>query len=66
MSIAAKMYINRFVPFVKDLLRKNQNGFRRECSTSNQILCERRSKPFNRDLAIKVFNSKEMDKVLKS
>ena len=60
MSIAAKLYnkmiLNRIVPFVEPLLRKNQNGFRRGRSTLSQILCLRRlieeSKLSNRDLAL--------------
>ena len=60
MSIAAKIYnkmiLNRIVPFVDPLLRKNQNGFRRGRSTLSQILCLRRiieeCKLSNRDLAL--------------
>ena len=59
MSIAAKLYnkmiLNRLVPFVEPLLRKNQNGFRRGRSTLSQILCLRRiieeCNLSNRDLA---------------
>ena len=43
MSIAAKIYnkmiLNRVLPFVEPLLRKNQNGFRCGSSTLSQILC---------------------------
>ena len=46
MSIAAKIYnkliLNRLIPFVEPILRKNQNGFRRGRSTLSQILCLRR------------------------
>ena len=46
MSIAAKIYnkmiLNRLVPFIDPILRKNQNGFRRGRSTLSQILCLRR------------------------
>ena len=46
MSIAAKIYnkllLNRLIPFVGPILRKNQNGFRRGRSTLSQILCLRR------------------------
>ena len=60
MSIAAKLYnkmlLNRIVPYVEPLLRKNQNGFRRGRSTLSQILCLRRlieeSHASNRDLAL--------------
>ena len=77
MSIAAKLYnkmiLNRIVPFVEPLLRKNQNGFRRGRSTLSQILCLRRiieeSKLSNRDLALvfvdfsKAFDSVDRDKM---
>ena len=77
MSIAAKLYnkmiLNRLVPFVEPLLRKNQNGFRRGRSTLSQILCLRRlieeSKLSNRDLALvfvdfsKAFDSVDRDKM---
>ena len=46
MSIAAKIYnkllLNRLIPVVEPILRKNQNGFRRGRSTLSQILCLRR------------------------
>ena len=46
MPIAAKIYnkflLNRLIPFVGPILRKNQNGFRRGNSTLSQILCLRR------------------------
>ena len=46
MPIAAKIYnkllLNRLIPFVGPILRKNQNGFRRGRSTLSQILCLRR------------------------
>ena len=46
MTIAAKLYktmiLNRLVPFVEPLLRKNQNGFRRVHTTLSQILCLQR------------------------
>ena len=42
-SIAAKIYnkliLNRLIPFVGPILRKNQNGFRRGRTTLSQILC---------------------------
>ena len=60
MSIAAKIYnkmiLNRVIPFIEPLLRKNQNGFRRGCSTFSQILCLYRiileCKLSNRDLTL--------------
>ena len=46
MSIAAKIYnkllLNRRIPSVELILRRNQNGFRRGRSTLSQILCLRR------------------------
>ena len=46
MSISAKIYnkllLNRLIPFVGPILRKNQNGFRHGRSTLSQILCLRR------------------------
>ena len=46
MSIAAKIFnkllLNRLIPFVGPILRKNQNGFTRGRSTLSQILCLRR------------------------
>ena len=43
MPISAKIYnkllLNRLIPFVGPILRKNQNGFRRGRSTLSQILC---------------------------
>ena len=60
MLIAAKLYnkmlLNRIVPHIEPLLRKNQNGFRRGRSTLSQILCLRRlievSHASNKDLAL--------------
>ena len=75
MAIAAKLYnkmiLNRIVPFVEPLLRKNQNGFRRGRSTLSQILCLRRiieeSKLSNRDLALVFVDfSKAFDSVDRS
>ena len=75
MAIAAKLYnkmiLNRLVPFVEPLLRKNQNGFRRGRSTLSQILCLRRiieeSKLSNRDLALVFVDfSKAFDSVDRS
>ena len=77
MPIAAKIYnkmiLNRVVPFVEPLLRKNQNGFRRGRSTLSQILCLRRiieeCKLSNRDLALvfvdfsKAFDSIDRNKM---
>ena len=77
MSIAAKIYnkmiLNRLVPHVEPLLRKNQNGFRRGRSTLSQILCLRRiieeCKLSNRDLALvfvdfsKAFDSIDRNKI---
>ena len=77
MPIAAKLYnkmiLNRLVPHVEPILRKNQNGFRRGRSTLSQILCLRRlieeSQAFNRDLALffvdfsKAFDSVDRDKM---
>ena len=77
MSIAAKIYnkiiLNRLVPFIDPLLRKNQNGFRRGRSTLSQILSLRRiieeCKLSNRDLALvfvdfsKAFDSVDRDKM---
>ena len=77
MSIAAKIYnkmiLNRLVPFVDPLLRKNQNGFRRGRSTLSQILSLRRiieeCKLSNRDLALvfvdfsKAFDSVDRDRM---
>jgi hypothetical protein len=59
-SIAAKIYnkliLNRLIPFVGPILRKNQNGFRRGRTTLSQILCLRRlieeSSLNNLDLAL--------------
>ena len=76
MAIAAKLYnkmiLNRLVPFVGPLLRKNQNGFRRGRTTLSQILCLRRlleeSQASNRDLALvfvdfsKAFDSVDREK----
>ena len=46
MAISAKIYnkllLNRLIPFVGPILRKNQNGFRHGRSTLSQILCLRR------------------------
>ena len=46
MAISAKIYnkllLNRLIPFVGPLLRKNQNRFRHGRSTLSQILCLRR------------------------
>ena len=46
MPISAKIYnkllLNRLIPFVGPILRKNQNGFRHGRSTLSQILCLRR------------------------
>ena len=46
MAISAKIYnkllLNRLIPFVGPILRKNQNGFRHARSTLSQILCLRR------------------------
>ena len=77
MSIAAKIYnkmiLNRLVPFIDPILRKNQNGFRRGRSTLSQILCLRRiieeCKLSNRDLALvfvdfsKAFDSVDRNKM---
>jgi len=77
MAIAAKIYnkmiLNRLVPFVGPLLRKNQNGFRRGRTTLSQILCLRRileeSQATNRDLALvfvdfsKAFDSVDREKM---
>ena len=72
MAIAAKLYnkiiLNRLVPFIEPLLRKNQNSLRRGRSTLSQILCLRRiieeSKLSNRDLALVFFDfSKAFDSV---
>ena len=45
-SIAAKIYntlqLNRIEPKIDNILRKNQNGFRRNRSTTSQILTIRR------------------------
>ena len=45
-SIAAKVYNaqlrNRLEPKINNILRKNQNGFRRNSSTTSQILIKRR------------------------
>ena len=45
-AISAKIYnkllLNRLIPFVGPILRKNQNGFRHGRSTLSQILCLRR------------------------
>ena len=77
MAIAAKLYnkmiLNRLVPFVGPLLRKNQNGFRRGRTTLSQILCLRRlleeAQASNRDLALvfvdfsKAFDSVDREKM---
>ena len=77
MAIAAKLYnkmiLNRLVPFVGPLLRKNQNGFRRGGTTLSQILCLRRlleeAQASNRDLALvfvdfsKAFDSVDREKM---
>ena len=77
MAIAAKIYnkmiLNRLVPFVGPLLRKNQNGFRRGRTTLSQILCLRRileeSQATDRDLALvfvdfsKAFDSVDREKM---
>ena len=72
MSIAAKIYnkliLNRLIPFVEPILRKNQNGFRRGRSTLSQILCLRRlieeSNASKLDLALVFVDfSKAFDKV---
>ena len=77
MPIAAKLYnkmlLNRIVPHIEPLLRKNQNGFRRGRSTLSQILCLRRlieeSQAFNKDLALvfvdfsKAFDSVDRNKM---
>ena len=46
MTIASKIYnkliLNRIVPFLDPLVRKNQNGFRKGRGTLSQILCIRR------------------------
>ena len=46
-SIAAKIYNallrNRIVPKIDNILRKNQNGFRRNRSTTSQILTIRKN-----------------------
>ena len=65
MPIAAKLYnkmlLNRIVPHIETLLRKNQNGFRRGRSTLSQILCLRRlieeSQALNNDLALQALNN---------
>ena len=77
MPIAAKIYnkmiLNRIVPSLEPILRKNQNGFRRGRSTLSQILCLRRlleeSQAFNKDLALvfvdfsKAFDSVDREKM---
>ena len=79
MPIAAKVYnrmiLNRLVPFVNPLLRKNQNGFRKGRSTLSQILSLRRiieeSKACNKDLAFvfvdfsKAFDSVDREEMFK-
>ena len=61
LPIAAKIYnkllLNRIVPEVDPLLRKNQNGFRRGRSTLSQILSIRRIleeywKPNNKEVTL--------------
>ena len=60
MPIAAKVYnkllLNRIVPALDPLLRKNQNGFRRGRSTIAQILSIRRileeMRKFNKEVTI--------------
>ena len=73
MSIADKIYnkiiLNRLVPSIEPLLRKNQNGFRRE----SQNFCIRRlieeSQACNKDLVLifvdfsKAFDSVDRDKM---
>ena len=76
-AISAKIYnkllLNRLIPFVGPILRKNQNGFRRGRSTLSQILCLRRlieeSNLSELDLALvfvdfsKVFDSVDRSKM---
>ena len=67
------MILNRLVPFIEPLLRKNQIGFRRGRSTLSLILCLRRiieeSKLSNRDLSLvfvdfsKAFESVDRNKL---
>ena len=62
------MILNRIVPFVEPILRKNQNGYRRGRSTLSQILCLRRlideSKLSNRDITLVFIDfSKAFDSV---
>lgn len=60
MPIAAKIYnkliLNRIVPFLDPLLRRNQNGFRKGRGTLSQILSIRRileeMRKLNKDVAI--------------
>ena len=75
MPIAAKIYnkllLNRLIPFVGPILRKNQNGFRRGRSTLSQILCLRRlieeSNLSNLDIALVFVDfSKAFDSVDRS
>ena len=75
MAIAVKFYkkmvLNRIVPFVGPLLRKNKNGFRRGRTTLSQILYLRRlleeSQASNCDLAFadfsKAFDSVDIEKM---
>ena len=69
------MTLNRLVPSIEPLLRKNQNGFRRGRSTLSQILCIRQlieeSQACNKELTLiffyfsKAFDLVDRDKMFK-
>ena len=72
MAIAAEIYnkkmLNHLVTFVRPLLRKNQNGFRRRRTTLSRIVYLRKileeSQATNRDLALVFIDfSKAFDSV---
>ena len=72
-KIYNRMIIHRLTPFLDPLLRKNQNGFRKERLALSQILSLRRiieeSKACNKDLTFvsvdfsKAFDSVDRDKM---